>query len=401
MSNQPKESTALRFIRCSIGNEDYGLDMSWVKSIQRTDHLLTDPKRNANDTSLVGKLMDAGEEVPVFSLASLLGYSLSDVEDDSQQRIIVLDTLTNDNGCGDKPWALLVDRVSQVIPVSRGQFDQVPAVITGPATTYFNGVIKLENRLVLSLEPRQLHPNFDQARMKQGKSISETLLKTQESPQLSPNSFQPSTSAPQLLEASPDNEAAPNVRLNANEFQSQHSDLQTSEDNSGLKHSVQNSKIVHHAPNSKTNHIIIFSTRRPELNRTRYIYGLSIVQIPEILRPLPLTAVPGAPDYVLGIVNWRNQTVPIIDLDTRLGLEFKANSFKNTQSRLIIVQGINQDTFVGFPVRPGPRVLSLPIAHKRAIPDNSLDKTMVRGVIEIDNETLIFPNVQRILGVSA
>ena len=37
MLNPTRTTDTLRLIRCNIGHETYGLDMSWVRSIQRLD----------------------------------------------------------------------------------------------------------------------------------------------------------------------------------------------------------------------------------------------------------------------------------------------------------------------------------------------------------------------------
>ena len=39
MLHQDETNESLRFIRCGIGEEAYGLEMSWVRRIQRTDRL--------------------------------------------------------------------------------------------------------------------------------------------------------------------------------------------------------------------------------------------------------------------------------------------------------------------------------------------------------------------------
>src|SRR3546814_8499420 len=49
-------------------------------------------------------------------------------------------------------------------------------------------------------------------------------------------------------------------------------------------------------------------------------YGLPILQVHEVLRPLPIEAVPGAPDIVLGVINLRGQVVTVINLRRYLEL---------------------------------------------------------------------------------
>ena len=49
-------------------------------------------------------------------------------------------------------------------------------------------------------------------------------------------------------------------------------------------------------------------------------YALDIMSIKEIIRLLPIVAVPQAPDYVDGVVNLRKAVIPVVDLRRRFGL---------------------------------------------------------------------------------
>jgi purine-binding chemotaxis protein CheW len=53
-------------------------------------------------------------------------------------------------------------------------------------------------------------------------------------------------------------------------------------------------------------------------------YALDIMRIKEIVNPLPITVVPGAPAFVEGIVELRGAFLPVIDLRTRFGLAVTA-----------------------------------------------------------------------------
>ncbi|BDV01337.1 chemotaxis protein CheW [Thermodesulfomicrobium sp. WS] len=62
--------------------------------------------------------------------------------------------------------------------------------------------------------------------------------------------------------------------------------------------------------------------------------GIDIRVIQEMNKQMEMTRVPGAPAYVLGIMNLRGRIVTIIDLGKKLGL---GQSKKTEQSRIIIV----------------------------------------------------------------
>lgn len=48
--------------------------------------------------------------------------------------------------------------------------------------------------------------------------------------------------------------------------------------------------------------------------------GMDILNVQEINKLIEMTAVPQAPDYVMGIINLRGQIVTVIDLAKKLGL---------------------------------------------------------------------------------
>jgi len=118
--------------------------------------------------------------------------------------------------------------------------------------------------------------------------------------------------------------------------------------------------------------------------------------------------VPAAPAFVLGLVNWRDRPVPVIDLAGRLGLASEANLSANGRTHLIIARdkghvlgsskgGSNQDALVGFLVRLAIRVLRLPIAHQPCSRTLPLNQALTRGIVELENETLVILDIRGIL----
>ena len=49
-------------------------------------------------------------------------------------------------------------------------------------------------------------------------------------------------------------------------------------------------------------------------------YGISILQVTEIIECSTLTKVPGAPMWIRGVLNLRGSVVPVVDLATKFGL---------------------------------------------------------------------------------
>ena len=47
-------------------------------------------------------------------------------------------------------------------------------------------------------------------------------------------------------------------------------------------------------------------------------YGINVMEVREVLRYTEIAPVPGAPDYVLGIINLRGNVVTVIDTRSRI-----------------------------------------------------------------------------------
>lgn len=68
-------------------------------------------------------------------------------------------------------------------------------------------------------------------------------------------------------------------------------------------------------------------------------YGINVMQVQEVLRYSEIAPVPGAPDYVLGIINLRGNVVTVIDTRTRFGLPTTEIS---DSTRVVIIEADKQ-----------------------------------------------------------
>jgi len=52
-------------------------------------------------------------------------------------------------------------------------------------------------------------------------------------------------------------------------------------------------------------------------------YGIEILSVHEIIGMMPITSIPGTPDYICGIINLRGIVIPIIDIRKKFGMDSK------------------------------------------------------------------------------
>lgn len=97
-------------------------------------------------------------------------------------------------------------------------------------------------------------------------------------------------------------------------------------------------------------------------------YAVPAVDVAEVLPVPPRTRVPGAPEWVAGVVNWRGHVLPVADLRPLLGVPA---SPLPTSARLVVVTldevevGLLAESVVGLldvPGAPEPSPGSLPPA---------------------------------------
>lgn len=75
------------------------------------------------------------------------------------------------------------------------------------------------------------------------------------------------------------------------------------------------------------------------LRVAKEFYALDIMCIKEIIRPLPIVAVPRAPRYVEGVINLRQAVIPIVDLRRRFGFTEEVKDAKKRRMVICAIEG--------------------------------------------------------------
>lgn len=123
-------------------------------------------------------------------------------------------------------------------------------------------------------------------------------------------------------------------------------------------------------------------------------YGVNVMQVQEVLRVSEIAPVPGAPGYVLGIINLRGNVVSVLDTRLRFGLEKKAT---DDSTRIIIIElesqtiGILVDSVAEVEDVQGREVDTAPGVG------NEESSRYIAGVVSRASGLLILVDVQRLL----
>jgi purine-binding chemotaxis protein CheW len=128
------------------------------------------------------------------------------------------------------------------------------------------------------------------------------------------------------------------------------------------------------------------------------LYGIDIAKAAEILRLVPIRAVPNVPDFVLGLINLRGSIVPVIDL--RILFKLRCRPW-NSESRIVVIK--HEEMLVGAAVDRLWDVLRLsPEAFQPPPPDMAaIDAEYFREICPIEGRMLILLNTEKILNLTA
>ena len=123
-------------------------------------------------------------------------------------------------------------------------------------------------------------------------------------------------------------------------------------------------------------------------------YGINVMQVQEILRYSEIAAVPGAPDYVLGIINLRGNVVTVIDTRARFGL---MPSEITDNSRIVIIEAEKQ--VIGILVDSVAEVVYLKKSEIEVAPHVGTEESsqFIQGVTNRDDGLLILVDLNKLL----
>lgn len=123
-------------------------------------------------------------------------------------------------------------------------------------------------------------------------------------------------------------------------------------------------------------------------------YGINVMQVQEVLRYTEIAPVPGAPSYVLGIINLRGSVLTVIDTRAR----FELNPTENTENtRIVVIESEKQ--VVGILVDSVAEVVYLKESEIDDTPSvgNEDNAKFIQGVSNRDGKLLILVDLEQLL----
>lgn len=123
-------------------------------------------------------------------------------------------------------------------------------------------------------------------------------------------------------------------------------------------------------------------------------YGINVMQVQEVLRYTEIAPVPGAPPYVVGIINLRGNVVSVIDTRSRFALPSEEVT---DNTRIVIIEA---DTHViGILVDSVAEVVYLRQSEIETAPSIGSEESakFIQGVSHKNDELLILIELDKLL----
>ncbi len=136
------------------------------------------------------------------------------------------------------------------------------------------------------------------------------------------------------------------------------------------------------------------TTQYLTVNLAQEEYGIDILAVREIRGWTPVTRIPQAPHYVLGVLNLRGAIVPVLDLRLRFGLS-REDYNATTVTVIVTVAG----RLFGIVVDAVSDVLDVENSHLRPVPDmgTAVDTEYLKGLTSIGERMVLLLDADKLL----
>jgi purine-binding chemotaxis protein CheW len=152
--NKKAIDTIIQLVGFTIGKEYYGISIKSIKEINRMTEITKVPRA---PQFIEGVINLRGNVIPVINLRTKVGMPKK--EYDKETRIIIVEL-------SGKTIGFIVDGVREVLRIPDNLLDPPPALAVGSKADYITSVAKLEDDLVILIDPEKLLTNEEVSKLK-------------------------------------------------------------------------------------------------------------------------------------------------------------------------------------------------------------------------------------------
>lgn len=123
-------------------------------------------------------------------------------------------------------------------------------------------------------------------------------------------------------------------------------------------------------------------------------FGVDIFSVREIVRVQEITKVPGAPEFVMGVINLRGRIISVIDLGLQLG-QTPTQIGRNSRILVIQLDGVT----LGFLVDAATAVMKVPGEAIEPPPEmmGDIKAEYLDGVAKLEGRLALLLNLKKVL----
>lgn len=129
-------------------------------------------------------------------------------------------------------------------------------------------------------------------------------------------------------------------------------------------------------------------------------FAISVFKVLEIIQPEQITKVPNSSDYVLGVLNFRGDIVPVIDMHKR----FNVDDAESENNMVVIVDVKNKDkkVLMGLLVDEVSDVIEFEYKSIKSVPDLGIkyNPEFIEGFIDQQEKFIMVLDTDRVLNVN-
>lgn len=132
-------------------------------------------------------------------------------------------------------------------------------------------------------------------------------------------------------------------------------------------------------------------------NIGKELFAINVLKVLEVLQKQTITPVPNAPDFILGIINFRGDVVPVFN--TRLKFNFEALEEKASFAVVVLEMVKNDETYrIGATVDKVKDVITISDEDIKPVPAMSsvFYSEYLSGIVRMQNEFILLIDVDKV-----
>jgi purine-binding chemotaxis protein CheW len=126
-------------------------------------------------------------------------------------------------------------------------------------------------------------------------------------------------------------------------------------------------------------------------------FAISVDRVLEIIQHRVMTKVPNSSQYIKGVINFRGEIVPVIDMHRRFNMEHD----ESHEGMIVVIGGDSEKSgnHIGLLVDEVEDVIEFKYRDLRKSPDMGInyEMTFIDGVVDIDGRFIMVLNIEKVM----